>query len=170
MSNRFQVRKQLHSKISNSKCQIPSPHLTHQFDDMFLFVFIGHFGLRAERRKKKKKKHPQSSWLAWQRAIIAGLGKAAALCPCHALVCLLFFGAFSFLPGNPTICIQQFLSRLEEFSKVEVEDWKSFWFFLVSFRWVPFGCKVVGICKGDYWCPLLEEGIYVSWESSFCLQ
>jgi hypothetical protein len=23
----FQVRKQLHSKITNSKCQIPSPHL-----------------------------------------------------------------------------------------------------------------------------------------------
>jgi hypothetical protein len=41
-----------------SQCSVSGriQNLTHQIEDMFLFVFIGHFGLRAGKKKKKKKK------------------------------------------------------------------------------------------------------------------
>ncbi len=161
MSNRFQVRKQLHSKIANSKCQIPSPHYSLRTGSFLFSSVTLVFGLE---KKKKKKPHKPAGWRDNERSSLALEKRRLSV-----LVTLLFV---SFSSEHLVLYqgIQQFLSRLEEFSKVEVEDWKSFWFFLVSFRWVPFGCKVVGICKGDYWCPLLEEGIYVSWESSFCLQ
>jgi hypothetical protein len=45
--------------LDMSQCSVNGriQNLTHQFEDMFLFVFIDHFGLRAGQKKKQTTTH-----------------------------------------------------------------------------------------------------------------